>query len=115
MPRTATIDGVDQAPSPRRNRHLERARRQKFDEFYTRWDDVEEELMHYRDQFRGKKVYCNCDDESSAFFKFLRHNYKRWGLTGLTATAYTGRRGGGAGIITYNSSGLRRRELGRRR
>jgi hypothetical protein len=41
---------------------LARANRAKNDEFYTQLADVEAELRHYRDQFRHKVVFCNCDD-----------------------------------------------------
>ena len=41
---------------------LVRANRAKNDEFYTQLVDIEAELRHYRDQFRGKSVLCNCDD-----------------------------------------------------
>ena len=45
-----------------KNSNLRSARRAKNDEFYTRIEDVEAELWHYRDHFRGKTVYLNCDD-----------------------------------------------------
>ena len=51
---------------------LDRASRAKNDEFYTQLTDVEAELRHYRDQFRGKVVLCNCDDPyESAFFQYF--------------------------------------------
>jgi hypothetical protein len=48
---------------------LVRANMAKTDEFYTQLADVEQSLRHYRDQFRGKVVFCNCDDPfESSFF-----------------------------------------------
>ena len=44
------------------NTNLHRAAKAKNDEFYTQLGDIEKELKHYKDQFRGKVVYCNCDD-----------------------------------------------------
>ena len=44
------------------NETFARANRAKNDEFYTQLVDIEAELRHYRDQFRGKVVLCNCDD-----------------------------------------------------
>ena len=42
------------------------------DEFYTRLDDIEKELHHYKEHFRNKVVYCNCDDpRSSNFVRFF--------------------------------------------
>lgn len=41
------------------NSGLQAAKRNKKDEFYTQLVDIERELRHYRDQFKGKVVYCN--------------------------------------------------------
>ena len=70
---------------------LARAYRAKNDEFYTQLADVEVELRHYRDQFRGKVVFCNCDDPyESNFFKFFAMNFNYLGLKKLITTSYTG-------------------------
>ena len=54
------------------NENLRKAKRQKNDEFYTQRSDIENELRHYTEHFRGKVVYCNCDDPSvSNFFHFF--------------------------------------------
>ena len=50
------------------NVNLAAAKRAKNDEFYTRREDIENELMHYRDHFTGKTVYCNCDDPVTSEF-----------------------------------------------
>ena len=71
------------------NVNLAAAKRAKNDEFYTRREDIENELMHYRDHFTGKTVYCNCDDPvTSEFWKFFQRNFSAWGLTRLIATHY---------------------------
>lgn len=44
------------------NSNLHKAKKAKNDEFYTQLSDIENELRHYRDHFKGKVVYCNCDD-----------------------------------------------------
>lgn len=44
------------------NSNLHRAKKAKNDEFYTMLSDIENELIHYREHFSGKVVYCNCDD-----------------------------------------------------
>ena len=44
------------------NRNLADAKKAKEDEFYTQLADIERELRHYRQHFKGKVVYCNCDD-----------------------------------------------------
>lgn len=41
------------------NSSLNKAAKSKNDEFYTQLADIEKELKRYKDQFRGKVVYCN--------------------------------------------------------
>lgn len=65
------------------------AKSARDDEFYTQLSDVERELRHYEDQFRGKVVYCNADDPRvSAFFRYFSLNFERLGLAKLIATCY---------------------------
>ena len=72
-----------------KNSNLAKAKRKKNDEFYTRLSDIENELHHYKHHFKGKVVYCNCDDPSiSAFWKFFTMNFQDWGLKKLIATHY---------------------------
>ena len=69
--------------------NLRRASVVKNDEFYTQLIDIENELKHYKSQFRGKVVYCNCDDPfESNFFKYFAANFKAIGLKRLIATSY---------------------------
>ena len=71
------------------NSTLNNAKRAKEDEFYTRREDIERELTHYADHFRGKVVYCNCDDpEKSEFWPFFTRNFWAYGLKKLIATHY---------------------------
>lgn len=73
------------------NAQLHLAKRARNDEFYTRIDDVEAELCHYREHFRGKTVYLNCDDpRSSAFWRYFCLMFGELGLERLIATHYTG-------------------------
>lgn len=73
------------------NQDLINARKAKKDEFYTQLVDIEKELHHYRDYFRGKTVLCNCDDPyESNFFKFFALNFNSWGLKKLITTCYDG-------------------------
>ena len=58
------------------NKNLHKANAAKKDEFYTQLVDIEKELKHYKDQFRGKVVYCNCDDPfESNFFKYFASKF----------------------------------------
>lgn len=71
------------------NSNLHAAKAGKNDEFYTQLDDIEKELKHYRDHFRGKVVLCNCDDpRMSNFFKYFSLNFEFLGLKKLIATCY---------------------------
>ena len=45
------------------NRNLHSAKTNKKDEFYTQLPDIERELKHYKKYFKGKVVFCNCDDQ----------------------------------------------------
>ena len=75
-----------------KNNNLHTAKATKNDEFYTQLGDIEKELKYYRDYFKGKVVYCNCDGflnkEKSNFFVYFSLNYEFLGLKGLICTKY---------------------------
>ena len=72
-----------------KNKNLQKARAEKNDEFYTMLADIEKELNHYKDFFKDKIVYCNCDDcFESNFFKYFALNFNFLGLKKLIATCY---------------------------
>ena len=72
------------------NSNLHAAKSAKNDEFYTQLNDVEKEMKHYKDFFRGKKVLCNCnDDRWSSFFKYFSMNFEHLGLVKLTCVSYS--------------------------
>lgn len=71
------------------NANLHKAKNEKNDEFYTQLSDVAAELKHYKDHFRGKIVFCNCDDPTwSAFWKYFHLNFGKLGLKKLVSTHY---------------------------
>ena len=71
--------------------NLKAAKETKFDEFYTRMDDISEELKHYKDLFAGKVIICNCDDPyESNFFKYFAINFNFFKLKKLISTCYDG-------------------------
>lgn len=73
------------------NTNLNKASKAKKDEFYTQLTDIEKELRHYKDQFRGKVVYCNCDDPfESNFFKYFASNFNALELKKLITTSFSG-------------------------
>ena len=68
---------------------LGKAKRAKEDEFYTRLEDIERELRHYEQHFKGKTVLCNCDDPRiSNFFHYFSYKFKDLGLKRLITTCY---------------------------
>ena len=71
------------------NTNLTLAKANKKDEFYTQLSDIEKELKHYKNHFKGKVVLCNCDDPRvSNFFHFFSYNFEKFGLKKLIATCY---------------------------
>ena len=70
--------------------HLSNAKRVKNDEFYTRRIDIDAELSHYTSSFEGKVVYCNCDDDGSAFKSYFVDNFHTLGLQGLYCSGIAG-------------------------
>ncbi len=71
------------------NKNLHKAKTNKKDEFYTQLSDIENELKHYKKHFRGKVVYCNCDDPRvSNFFHYFSYNFEKLGLKKLITTCY---------------------------
>ena len=71
------------------NTLLQKAKKQKSDEFYTLLSDIESELQHYKKHFQGKVVYCNCDDPRiSNFYRYFAENFHELGLQKLIASCY---------------------------
>ena len=75
------------------NINLTDAKREKNDEFYTQYRDIEKEINAYReynpDVFRGKTILLPCDDpEWSNFTKYFAQNFERFGLKKLISTSF---------------------------
>ena len=70
------------------NTNLCNARKAKNDEFYTRYEDIEIEVMEYKEQFQDKIVYLPCDSLKSEFWSFFINNFQSFGLKKLIATHY---------------------------
>ncbi|GHT22698.1 hypothetical protein FACS189419_05620 [Planctomycetales bacterium] len=82
---------------------MERAKKVKYDEFYTRYEDIEKEISMYDKKiWKDKVVFCNCDDaidetngtinekRTSAFALFFINKFKELGLKKLICTHYSG-------------------------
>lgn len=84
------------------NSNLHKAKTGKNDEFYTQLSDIERELAHYKQHFKGNVVYCNCDDPRvSNFFHYFSYNFEKLGLKKLIATCYKSKK---ADLFSQNDS-----------
>ena len=93
------------------NSPLQQAKLQKRDEFYTQLTDIEKELSHYKAHFRGKVIYCNCDDPyESNFFKFFASNFNALGLKRLITTSWSSSIIRGEQLSLDDIAGLRRHQ-----
>ena len=74
---------------PSGNKDLHKAAKAKKDEFYTQLSVIEDELKYYKDQFKDKIVYCNCDDPRvSNFFHYFSYNFDKLELKKLISSCY---------------------------
>ena len=78
---------MEKGPTPA-NTNLIKAKKAKNDEFYTRYEDIEAEVMEYKEQFQDKIVYLPCDSLKSEFWSFFINNFESFGLKKLIATHY---------------------------
>ena len=79
---------------------LHKAKKAKNDEFFTRREDIDNELQHY--SFNGV-VYCNCDDyRVSEFINYFKDNFKKLGIKKLIATNFDN----GKGSFKYEYDGI---------
>ncbi|HJR79929.1 MAG TPA: adenine-specific methyltransferase EcoRI family protein, partial [Anaerolineales bacterium] len=86
---------------------FDNAKKNKADEFYTQLPDIEAEMRHYREQFRGKVIFCNCDDPfESNFFKYFAMNFNFLGLKKLIATSYSDSPVAGQQLPLFDVKGL---------
>ena len=97
------------------NNSLNRAKEARQDEFYTQLADIERELRHYRQHFKGKTVLCNCDDPfESNFFRYFVLNFNKLGLKKLIATCYDGSPIAGTQASLFDLGGTTKPEDGRK-
>jgi hypothetical protein len=73
---------------------LQSAKENKYDEFYTQYDEIQKEINAYleydKNTFRNKIILCPCDDpEWSNFTKFFAQNFENLGLKKLISTSYS--------------------------
>lgn len=121
MPSKKPKEANDAEDSASLSRNLTAAKEAKQDEFYTQYVDIQKEVEAYLEfnakTFRGKVVYCNCDDPfESNFFKYFAANFNKLGLKKLVTTSYDGSPIAGAQLSCRNQgdfklSALRSRPL----
>ena len=71
------------------NKDLKKAQKQKKDDFYTQLTDIEKELKHYKEHFKGKVIFCNCDDpETSNFWKYFELLFEELKIKKLISTHF---------------------------
>lgn len=71
------------------NNLLKQAKKNKNDEFYTQFVDIESELKYYQKHFKQKTIYCNTDNPiTSNFYRYFVANFKKFGLKKLIASCY---------------------------
>ena len=69
------------------NSNLTKAKKEKNDEFYTQYIDIEKELQHYN--IEGKIIYCNCDNPHySNFYKYFKDKFNTHKIKHLYCTGY---------------------------
>ena len=73
----------------KKNSNLHTAKAVKNDEFYTRLEDIENELKHYREHFDDKVVLCPCDEsEHTNFYKHFMLNFDSYNIRKLICVGY---------------------------
>ena len=74
------------------NESITRAKREKNDDFYTRIEDIEEEMWEHRDFLKGKTIYCPCDkvfnEGRSEFVNYFTSLFHTLGLKKVIFTQY---------------------------
>ena len=69
--------------------HLDKAKKNKDDEFYTKYEDIENELSKHKEVFKNKIIYLNCDSEESEFLNYFKNNFDEFKIKKVIATSYS--------------------------
>lgn len=87
------------------NTNLQTAKNMKDDEFYTTYETIEKELVHYLKHFRGKTVLCNSDNPfKSNFCKYFIRNFNKLGLKRLICTSYADMGGASSQLSSFEGN-----------
>lgn len=86
------------------NKKLKRAQSEKNDEFYTKIEDVFNELIHWKHRLEGKRIIAPCDGEDSAFVKFLLAVKDEWKIKSVDYSSYNIYTGEGVSMFNIDYS-----------
>ncbi len=87
------------------NKNLIVARKNRNDEFYTQYSDIEKELLMHLNSFEGKVVYCNCDNpKQSNFVRYFALNFKKLKLKKIYVSHLTEPDKGKTILLEINSN-----------
>lgn len=82
----------------------------KKDEYYTLYEDIENELQYYTKELTGKSIYCNCDNPKySQFVQYFIDNFLKLNLKELIISFMN--EDGTGGVATYDGLDWTYREL----
>lgn len=70
------------------NKNLQASRNEKYNEFYTLYEEIEKEMKHYTKYLEDKKIYCNCDSPRSNFYKYFKENFHNLKLKKLSISGF---------------------------
>jgi hypothetical protein len=95
-----------------KNKNLQIAKKEKNDEFYTLFSDIERELKHYKEHFENKTVYCNCDNPNTSNFPtYFVNNFQKLGLKKLIVTCYNSNDKEKGLYVEYNGDDINTQQL----
>lgn len=83
------------------NDKMNKAKRAKNDEFYTRYEDVKYYMNFWKDYLKNKIIYCPFDTSESAFVKYFKEELKAGRIRELIYTSNNYEENGG--IFDYVS------------
>ena len=72
-----------------KNTRMLNAKISQFDEYFTEYRAIANEIPHYREHLKNKVIYMNCDDPfSSNFWRYFHNNFTSLGLKKIISTHF---------------------------
>lgn len=82
--------------------NLHKAKKNKNDEYYTQYKDIEKQVSLLKDQFKDKVIFMPCDNKDSQFWIYFHKNFKKLQLKEIVAISNNVEKDN---FITYNGNG----------